>query len=138
MYRLSILTFSDSSVTTPWSRYKHLHPSKNLPHSEGSVSWIFQLFNDFFFVLTGFLKFFKHSRAKVGIQLWVSKTQFILVFLLLINYCIIFHMNNCEPTFASCYIVCIQTLNRICELQIFSPLCCLYFHLFVSLEEQKC
>ena len=37
--------------------------------------------------------------GKVGLQLWVCDTEFILV-LLFINYCIIFHMNNCKPTFA--------------------------------------
>ena len=35
---------------------------------------------------------------KVGLQLWVCKTEFILV-LLFINYCIIFHMNHCKLTF---------------------------------------
>ena len=36
--------------------------------------------------------------ATVGLQLWVHKTEFVLV-LLFINYCIIFHMNNYKPTF---------------------------------------
>ena len=43
------------------------------------------------------------DRAKVGLQLWVWETPFILV-LLFINYCIIFHTNNCKPTFAPPYI----------------------------------
>ena len=37
--------------------------------------------------------------GKVGLQLEVYETEFILV-LLHINYCIIFHTNNCKPTFA--------------------------------------
>ena len=41
--------------------------------------------------------------AKVGLQLWLSKTEFILV-LLFINYCIIFHKNNYKLTFVPTYI----------------------------------
>ena len=37
--------------------------------------------------------------AKVGLQLWVWETEFTLV-LLVINYCIIFHVNNYKPTSA--------------------------------------
>ena len=33
----------------------------------------------------------------IDLQLWVCKTEFILV-LLFINYCIILNMNNCKPT----------------------------------------
>ena len=36
--------------------------------------------------------------AKVGLQLWVQETEFIRV-LSFINYCPIFHMNICKPTF---------------------------------------
>lgn len=35
--------------------------------------------------------------ANVGSQLWVCETQFIIV--LFIQYCIIFHINNCKPIF---------------------------------------
>ena len=38
-------------------------------------------------------------RQKVGLQLCVRETEFILVSSL-INHCIIFHMDNCKPTFA--------------------------------------
>ena len=37
------------------------------------------------------------DEAKAGLQLWVRATDFILV--LLINDCIIFHMNNYRTTF---------------------------------------
>ena len=36
--------------------------------------------------------------AKVGLHLWACRAQFI--FLFFIDYCIIFHTNNCKPTFA--------------------------------------
>ena len=40
--------------------------------------------------------------AQVDIQLWVPETEFIPILILLcINYCIIFQMNNCKPTFAT-------------------------------------
>lgn len=42
--------------------------------------------------------------AKVGVQLWVHKTEFTLV-LLLITYCIMYLYDNCKPTCAHC---CIQ------------------------------
>ena len=39
----------------------------------------------------------------------VCETQFILI-LLFINYCIIFHRNNCKPTFVPpCVCVCVCT-----------------------------
>ena len=37
--------------------------------------------------------------AEVGSQFWVCEIQFVLV-LVFIDYCIIFHTNNCKPTFA--------------------------------------
>ena len=41
--------------------------------------------------------------AKVGLQLWVHDT----VYSYIINYCIIFHTNNCNPTFAPpCMLIC--------------------------------
>ena len=46
----------------------------------------------------------------------ICETQFILV-LLLINYCILFHMNNCKPTFApTCIHLFMRELHHfICE-----------------------
>ena len=49
--------------------------------------------------LTFFLYFSVQGGARVGFQLWVRKADFILV-LLFTNYCIIFHTNNCKPSFA--------------------------------------
>ena len=54
--------------------------------------------------------------AKVDLQSWVCKTEFILI-LLFIYYCIIFHTNTCKPTFApSCILwayVCASNSLRI-------------------------
>ena len=41
--------------------------------------------------------------TKVGLQLWVHETQFIIV--LFINYYIIFRTDNYKPTFAPPYII---------------------------------
>ena len=48
--------------------------------------------------------------AKVGLQLWVCRTQEFILILLFINYCIIFHANNCKPTSAH-HICCIKLVE---------------------------
>lgn len=46
----------------------------------------------------GFRKRIVQGGSKVGLELWVWETEFI--FDLLFINCIIFHANNCTPTFA--------------------------------------
>ena len=51
-------------------------------------------------VKLGALETFTQGRAKAGFQLGVRKTQEFILGLLFINYRLIFHMNNGQPTFA--------------------------------------
>lgn len=46
--------------------------------------------------------------GKVGLQLWVC--EFVLI-LLFIDFCINFHTNICEPTFAPPYIILLIILQ---------------------------
>ena len=51
----------------------------------------------------------KQGMANVGLQLGVCEAQFIVLF---IHFCIIFHMNNYQPTFAQPCIHCVFVTAR--------------------------
>ena len=73
-----------------------------------------------FLKLKSICKFHIQDGAKVGVQLWVCKTQEFILVLLFSNYCTIFHMNNCKPTFVPPYSMGIQALSVIFVANTFS------------------
>ena len=62
----------------------------------------------YFNLLTAWYISIIQGGEKAGLHLQACETQFILV--LFINYCIIFHTNNCKPTLAP---PCIYKVNLI-------------------------
>ena len=84
-----------------------------------------------------YLCFFMHGWAKVGLQLWVCETEFILV-LLLIDYCIIYLDYYCKPTLPTPEYTCIHTHTYLHIITFKNDLCLLDVKSFVSYVVCKC